>query len=64
VGNAIKAYREGQLTDASPRLPSNKVEQEGLLALQALGVNPAAQQQQAQQAQSAAVNSRIAADRA
>jgi hypothetical protein len=65
VGEAIHLYENGQLTDASSKLPGNISQQQALLALQALGVNPAALQQQSQQAaQSAAFNSRIATDRA
>jgi hypothetical protein len=65
VGESIHLYLNGQLTDASSKLPSDISQQQALLALQALGVNPAALQQQSQQAaQSAAFNSRIATDRA
>jgi len=64
VENAVRRYVNGQETDASPRLPGNRTEQEGLLALQALGVNPAALPQQLQATQSEAIKNRIATNRA
>jgi hypothetical protein len=64
VENAVRIYVNGQLTDASSKIPDNISQQQALLSLQALGVNPAAQQQQQQATQSEAIRSRIAADRA
>jgi hypothetical protein len=64
VENAVRIYVNGQLTDASSKLPDDISQQQALLSLQALGLNPAAQQQQQQATQSEAIRSRIAADRA
>jgi len=64
VENAVRRYVNGQETDASSKLPDGLSQQQALLSLQALGVNPAALPQQQQAVQSEAIKNRIATNRA
>ena len=63
VENAVRRYVTGQETDASSKLPGDLSQQQALLSLQALGVNPAALPQQLQATQSEAIKNRIATNR-
>ena len=64
VENAVRRFVNGQETDASSKLPDGLSQQQALLSLQALGVNPAALPQQLQATQSEAIKNRIATNRA
>jgi len=63
VENTVRRYVTGQETDASSKLPDGLSQQQALLSLQALGVNPAALPQQLQATQSEAIKNRIATNR-